>query len=170
MGTLAQDTGGTLFENNNDLEAGFRRVAATPETYYTLTFSPDNLKHDGTFHPLKVTLVSGKGLSVQARKGYYAPKKSEDLAAQETEDLQDAAFSTDEVQGLPIQVNTQYFMLNKTDAEIDVVTHVDFAASAFPQGRGSQPRHPDPGDRRCSISMATTLRASRKFWNCVCAT
>ena len=87
-------------------------------------FRPTNLKHDGAFHPLKVTLVSGKGLNVQARKGYYAPKKAEDLAAQETEDLQDATFSTDEVQGLPIQVNTQYFMLNKTDAEIDVVTHV----------------------------------------------
>lgn len=125
MGTLALDTGGVLFENNNDLEAGFRRIAASPNTYYTLAFSPENLKHDGTFHPFKVTLVSGKGLTVQARKGYYAPKKSEDLAAQENEDLQDAVFSQNEVQGLPIVVNTQFFMLDQTDAEIDVVTQVD---------------------------------------------
>jgi hypothetical protein len=131
MGTLAQDTGGILYENNNDLEAGFRRVAATPGTYYTLAFSPENLKHDGAFHPLKVTLVSAKGLSVQARKGYYAPKKTEDLATQEKEDIQEAAFSTNEMQGLPIQVSTQYFMLNKTDAEIDVVTHIDLQQVHF---------------------------------------
>ena len=51
LGTLAQDSGGTLIENNNDLEGGFRRLAAVPATYYTLAFSPENLKRDGTFHP-----------------------------------------------------------------------------------------------------------------------
>jgi VWFA-related protein len=131
MGTLAQDTGGIFFENNNDLEAGLRRVAGTPETSYTLAFSPENLKHDGAFHGLKVTLVSGKGLNVQARKGYYAPKKSEDLAAQEKEDLQDAVFSQSERQGLPIEVNTQFFMINASDAEIGVVTHVDLQQIHF---------------------------------------
>ncbi|MDR3674917.1 MAG: VWA domain-containing protein [Acidobacteriota bacterium] len=131
MGTLAQDTGGKLFENNNDLEAGFRRLAAAPDTSYTLAFSPENLKHDGAFHGLKVTLVSGKGLNVQARKGYYAPKKSEDLAAQEKEDLQDAVFSQNEMKGLPIEVNTQFFAIDKTNAEIDVVTHVDLAQVHF---------------------------------------
>ena len=131
MGTLAQDTGGILFENNNDLEAGFRRVAALPDTSYTLAFSPENLKHDGAFHPIKVTLVSPKGLTVQARKGYYAPKKAEDLAAQEKEDLQDAVFSQNEMQALPIQVNTQFFMIDKSNAEIDVVTHVDLQQLHF---------------------------------------
>ncbi len=109
LGTLAQDTGGTFFENSNDMEAGIRRVAANPDTYYTLAFSPQNLKHDGTFHALKVTLVSGKGLSIQVRKGYYAPKKSEDAAGQEKEEIQDAMLSTNEMLGLPIRVNTQYF-------------------------------------------------------------
>jgi len=131
MGTLAQDTGGIFFENNNDLEAGFRRVDALPDTSYTLAFSPENLKHDGAFHPLKVTLVAQKGITLQARKGYYAPKKAEDLAAQEKEDLQDAVFSQNEMKGLPIEVNTQFFAIDKTNAEIDVVTHVDLAQLHF---------------------------------------
>ena len=125
IGTLAQDTGGILIENTNDLEAGFKRVAAVPDTSYTLAFSPENLKHDGAYHSLKVTLVSGQGLSVQARKGYYAPKKSEDLAAQEKEDLQEAVFAQNEMRPLPVEVNTQFFMIDQTNAEIDVVTHVD---------------------------------------------
>jgi VWFA-related protein len=131
MGTLVQDTGGILVENTNDLEAGLRRVAALPETSYTLAFSPENLKHDGAFHPLKVTLVSEKGVTIQARKGYYAPKKAEDLAAQEKEDLQDAVFSQNEIRGLPIEVNTPFFAIDKTNAEIDVVTHVDLAQVHF---------------------------------------
>jgi len=131
MGTLAQNTGGTLYENNNDLEAGFRRVAAIPATSYMLAFSPEDLKHDGAFHPLKVTLVSAKGFSVQARKGYYAPGRAQDIAVQEKEDLQDAAFSINEMQGLPIQVDTQFFMIDKSDAEVDVLTHVDLRALHF---------------------------------------
>jgi VWFA-related protein len=125
MGTLAQDTGGIFFENNNDLEAGFRRVAAIPATSYTLAFSPENLKHDGAFHPIKVTLVAPKGVTVQARKGYYAPRKDEDVAAEEKNDLQDAVFSQNEMQAIPTQVNTQFVMIDKTEAEIDVVIHVD---------------------------------------------
>lgn len=131
MGTLAQDTGGTLFENNNDLEVGFRRLTAISDTSYILAFSPENLKHDGAFHSLKVTMVSGRGLSVQARKGYYAPAKAQDAAVQEKEDLQDATFSTNELRGLPVQVDTRFFMLNKTDAEIDVVTHIDLQQVRF---------------------------------------
>jgi VWFA-related protein len=131
MGTLAQGTGGTLIENTNDLESGFRRVAAAPDTYYSLAFSPENLKHDGAFHPLKVTLVSAQGISLQARKGYYAPKKNEDVAAQEKEDLQDAVFAQNEMQPLPIEVKTQFFMIDQTNAEIDVVTHVDLRPLRF---------------------------------------
>jgi hypothetical protein len=131
MGTLAQDTGGIFVENTNDLEAGFRRVAGTPDTSYTLAFSPENLKRDGAFHPLKVTLVSQKGVTVQARKGYYAPKKSEDLATQEKEDLQDVVFSQNEMQPFPVEVSTQYFMIDKTSAEIDLVTHVNLTQVHF---------------------------------------
>ena len=125
MGTLAQDTGGIFLENNNDLQAGFRRVAAIPATSYTLAFSPENLKHDGAFHPIKVTMVAQKGVTVQARKGYFAPRKDEDVAAEEKDDLQDAVFSQNEMQSIPTEVNIQFVMIDKTEAEIDVVTRVD---------------------------------------------
>jgi VWFA-related protein len=72
---LADGTGGTFFHNNNDLAEGFRRVAASPEYSYVLAFSPQDLKNDGRFHKLKVTVNRGAKLTVQARKGYYAPKK-----------------------------------------------------------------------------------------------
>ena len=71
---LTDATGGLFFHNNNDVEDGFRRIAAVPEYSYMLAFSPQGLKFDGHFHKLKVTVNDGVNLTVRARKGYYAPK------------------------------------------------------------------------------------------------
>jgi len=73
LAEMASGTGGVFFENSNDLDEGFRRVAVAPEYYYVLGFSPQNLKLDGSFHALKVTLKPPGDLSLSARRGYYAP-------------------------------------------------------------------------------------------------
>jgi VWFA-related protein len=72
MFEMANGTGGTFFQHNNDLDEGFRRTAAVPEYVYVLGFSPQKL--DGKFHKLKVTLAGAGKLTVQARQGYYAAK------------------------------------------------------------------------------------------------
>jgi VWFA-related protein len=125
MQTLALDTGGVFFNNSNDLDAGFRKVAGLPEAFYLLAFSPQNLKLDGAFHPLQVKLVLHKGLAVQARRGYYAPKKPTDPTVQEREEIQEAVFSQDETHELPIDVHTQFFMKTESDARITVLTSID---------------------------------------------
>jgi VWFA-related protein len=78
LGELADGTGGTWVHNTNDLAGGFKRIAAAPEYYYVLGFSPQNLKFDGSYHNLKVTLKNPAGLSLQARRGYFAPKHEVD--------------------------------------------------------------------------------------------
>ena len=72
---LADSTGGLFFHNRNDIDEGFRLVAAMPEYSYVLAFRPPDLKSDGRFHKLKVTVTSREKLTVQARKGYYAPEQ-----------------------------------------------------------------------------------------------
>jgi hypothetical protein len=125
MQALALDTGGIFFNNNNDLDGGFRKLAGLPDAYYLLAFSPQNLKLDGMFHPIQVKLVSPKGFNVQARRGYYAPKKPADPTEQEKEEIREAVFSQDETHELPIDVHTQYFMKSETDARIAVLTNID---------------------------------------------
>jgi VWFA-related protein len=72
LADVADGTGGQYFHNDNDLNAGFEALAGSP-SYYTLAFAPKDVKLDGQFHPLKVTLVEKqKGVSVQARRGYFA--------------------------------------------------------------------------------------------------
>lgn len=125
MQELALNTGGIFFNNNNDLDSGFRKVAGLPEAFYLLAFSPQNLKLDGSFHQLRVKLVSAKGLQVQARRGYYAPRKPNDPTVQEKEEIQQAVYSQDETHELPIDVHTQFFMKSESDARITVLTHID---------------------------------------------
>jgi len=123
--SLALDTGGIFFNNSNDLEDGLRKTAGLPEAFYVLAFSPQNLKLDGAFHPLQVKLVSLRNLSVQARKGYYAPKKPNDPAVQAKEEIREAVLSQEETHELPIDVHTQFFMKTESDARIAVLTRID---------------------------------------------
>ena len=60
LGEVADGTGGTFFHNSNGLEEGLKELAARPEYVYVLGFSPDNLKLDGSYHALKVSLKSGR--------------------------------------------------------------------------------------------------------------
>jgi VWFA-related protein len=127
MGEMAFGTGGSFFHNNNDLEQGFRLAAAAPEYYYVLGFSPQNLKLDGSFHSLKVTLKPppGPGLEIQARKGYYAPKKLSDAEETAKEEIREALFSRDELSDLPVELHTQFFKSSEKDATISVVCRMD---------------------------------------------
>ncbi len=69
---LAQGTGGQYFHNDNDLRAGFEELAGDPP-HYILAFSPKNVRLDGKFHTLKVSLAEKrKGYEIQARRGYFA--------------------------------------------------------------------------------------------------
>ena len=119
---LAEDTGGTFFNNSNNLVPGFQ--AGIPEYSYLLAFSPSNMKLDGSFHNLRVT-VQGSGLSVQARKGYYAANKNEDAAEQTKRELEEAVFSQQESHDIPVQLHTEFFKINDEDAKLSVLIRVD---------------------------------------------
>jgi VWFA-related protein len=131
MAELADGTGGSFFHNNNDMEGGFRRLAAAPEYYYLLGFSPQNLKLDGRYHSLKVTLKVAEKLVVQARRGYYAPKHIPDAAEQAKQEIEEALFSQEEVHDLPVDLHTQFFKTSDNDAKLSVLTHLDVRRMHF---------------------------------------
>jgi VWFA-related protein len=64
---LADGTGGSRFENRNDLDRGLRLAATEPELSYVLGFTPQDLKFDGKYHQLKVLVAGGQKWAVQAR-------------------------------------------------------------------------------------------------------
>lgn len=128
---IAEGTGGTFFHNSNDLETGLKRAGAAPEVSYVLGFSPANLKLNGNFHILKVNVTGKRKYDVQARRGYYAPRKAEDPQQQANQEIQQAIYSQDEIMDLPLQLQTQYFRKDQSGVRLSVVSKVDMKAVPF---------------------------------------
>jgi len=134
LAEVAYGTGGTFFQNNNDFDEGLRRLATPPDFVYHLGFSPQNLKMDGSFHALKVSLKTASriaGAELDARKGYYAPTHSESEAENAKREIEEALFSRDEMQEIPAQMHTQFFKPTDKTAKLSVLIHADIRQLKF---------------------------------------
>jgi VWFA-related protein len=143
---LGEGTGGAT-NFNNDFFGGIVKGAAAPEYMYILAFAPQNLKLDGSFHSLKVTVGPGEKLSLQARRGYWAPKHQEDEAAVASQEIENAVFSRDEVHDLPVDVHTRW-MNGGEKSKLTVLTSLDLKLIHFRKD----------GDRnRSDLTIVATL-------------
>jgi VWFA-related protein len=131
LADMANGTGGTFFHDDNDLKGGLDRLAGRPEYVYVLGFSPQDLKNDGSFHNLKVTVKSTSNFSLQVRRGYWAPNHATDPADQAREEIREAVFSREEIQDIPVDLQTEFFKSSETAAELTVVTHLDLKGLRF---------------------------------------
>ena len=73
LARLAEETGGFLIEQSNDLSSAFRRIDEDNRFHYLLTYSPSNAVFDGKFRTIRVK-VRRPGVQVFARKGYRATR------------------------------------------------------------------------------------------------
>jgi VWFA-related protein len=131
LSDLAYSTGGFYFRNNNDLEAGLVQTASEPEVSYLLAFVPFDVKNDGKFHSISVKMLTKEKYTVQARRGFFAPKHGKTPDELAKQDIEDAVFSQEEQQGVPVRLNLQYFKTDDANARLSVMTHVDVSQIHF---------------------------------------
>jgi VWFA-related protein len=136
LAQLADGTGGTFFHNRNDIDEGLREAAAAPAVSYLLGFSPQNLKINGAYHTLKVSLAGKQKFAIQARHGYFAPRTIADPVEAAKEEIQEALFSQDEIHDLPVELQTQFFKKDQSEARLAVLTHVDVKGIRFRKADG----------------------------------
>jgi VWFA-related protein len=125
LANFAASTGGAFFHNSNDYDAGFRQTGQAPEYSYVLAFVPQDLKLDGSYHELRCKLKASGKMSVQARRGYFAPKHLANPEEQAKQEIEEALYSQDELHNLPVKLHTQFFKVNEQSAKLIVLTHVD---------------------------------------------
>jgi VWFA-related protein len=133
---FAYGTGGTFFHNRNDIDEGLRQAVAAPPLSYLLGFSPQNLKADGRFHGLKVSLTNKQKYSIQARNGYYAPKTIPNPVEAAKQEIREAVFSQEELHDLPVDVQTQFFKRDATSARLSVLARFDVKGIHFRKAEG----------------------------------
>jgi VWFA-related protein len=131
LADFAAGTGGTFYHNRNDLDVALREAIAAPSTSYVLGSSPQNLKLNGSFHTLKVSLAGKQKFTVQARRGYYAPRNIKNPEEAAKEEIQEAVFSQEEIRDLPVELQTQFFRRDATAARLSVLAHVDLKGLKF---------------------------------------
>lgn len=68
---LANNTDGRAIVNRNDLDVGMRQILRDSSSYYLIGYNSSEAPTDGKFHEIKVN-VKRRGVSVRARKGYWA--------------------------------------------------------------------------------------------------
>ena len=137
---LAMGTGGSFFHNDNGFKDGFDQLTKQAEFTYLLGFSPADLKYDGAYHALKVSLKSVAGFTQQSRRGYYAPKRPADPEEAAKEDIREQVFSRDEIQDIPVNLRMQFFKSSPANARLSIISRVDVKNLQF---RKDQDRNKD---------------------------
>jgi hypothetical protein len=101
-----------------------------------LGYSPVGQKMDGKYHLIKVVITGNKKYEVQARHGYFAPKKMNNPAEKVDQEIHDAVYSQDEIADLPLEIHTKYFKTAGKNAELTVTSHVGVRGLQFRKADG----------------------------------
>ncbi len=137
MEELADATGGRYFHNNNDLKAGFTEVAAAPEFVYVLGFSPQNLKLDGAYHALKVTLTNAaRPGSAGAARILCAQASCPIRKRTPSGKSRKRCFRGMKLQDIPLELHMQFFKSSDVAAKIAVLARVNVKNLRFRKADG----------------------------------
>lgn len=110
LSTLAADTGGKVFLDSNDIEAGIEQAQKSMQSYYILGYYTGNAAMDGKYRTIQVKLTNGMSASLEYRKGYYANKNWTKLnASDKDQQLKEALAAGDPVTDIPIAPQVDFF-------------------------------------------------------------
>lgn len=106
MQVVAENTGGEVFENTNDIRGAIRKAIDDGQVSYTLTFTPDSSTLNGKFHNLKVQ-VKRPGIEVRYRRGYLALADSAPADQERATAIRDAISSPIESLGITLTAGVE---------------------------------------------------------------
>jgi VWFA-related protein len=152
--SVAADTGGFSFRNPNNLAGGMEKIEQEQRSYYLIGYSSTNTRRDGKFRSIQLE-VKRPGLTVRARKGYYAPSAEEPAPPEPGETdprVREALDSPYQVGGIPIRMAS--YVLGPAGSDRAGVLIV---AEADPQALGPE----EPGKKVQATLDSYLLVAAR---------
>jgi VWFA-related protein len=131
LGQLAEDTGGLLLDNTNNFKPAFERFNSDLRNYYMLGYTPLKRTFDGKFRTIRVR-VKRPGVTVAARKGYFAVRNPGDMALSTWEAPALAALEGKPLpNAFPIRVGAFLFPERGRPGLVPVVAEVPTAPLTF---------------------------------------
>jgi VWFA-related protein len=112
LSTLAADTGGKLFVDDNDLALGMEKARDDIASYYIVGYYSTNIKLDGRYRRVQVKLNNSIQAKLDYRSGYFGQKQFKKFTSTDKEDqLQQALMLGDPVTDLSLSAEINYFRL-----------------------------------------------------------
>lgn len=137
LATLAADTGGKAFLDNNDLSMGLAEAQQQFRSYYILGYYTANPRQDGKYRRITVKLNQHTNAKLEFRQGYYAQKEWGKFSGQDKEQhLQEALAAGDPMTDLPIALEIDYFRISPTAYFVPVSVKVPGSALELARKHG----------------------------------
>ncbi|MFN7927545.1 MAG: VWA domain-containing protein, partial [Blastocatellia bacterium] len=161
---LANDTGGFMVMNTNDLNLGMKQVLDDTEVYYLLAFEPNESYRDGRFRKLEVRVKNHPEYKVRSSKGYFAPDDKAEAKAVEKEQKEKAQLAADRakdpekaekkeaatrltrarealsslypLRGIPVQISASFADTGNGQGYALILSHLDVVGVKFEQRNG----------------------------------
>ncbi len=112
LSTLAVDTGGKLFVDDNDLALGMEKARDDISSYYIIGYYSTNIKMDGKYRRVEVKLNKDIQAKIDYRSGYFGEKEFKKFTTTDKEDqLSQALMLGDPLTDLSLTAELDYFRL-----------------------------------------------------------
>jgi VWFA-related protein len=138
MFALAADTGGKALLDVNDLTVGMQNAQKAITSYYILGYYTTNTNLDGKFRKIQVSLKDLQA-KLDYRSGYFAGKTfAKFTTADKERQLEDALMLGDPITDLTIQLEVNYFQLNRAEYYVPVVMKIPGSELALARRGGAE--------------------------------
>jgi len=112
LSTLAVDTGGKLFVDDNYLALGMQKARDDISSYYIIGYYSTNIKMDGKYRRVEVKLNKDIQAKIDYRSGYFGEKEFQKFTSTDKEDqLAQALMLGDPLTDLSLTAELDYFRL-----------------------------------------------------------
>ncbi len=112
LSTLAVDTGGKLFVDDNDLALGMEKARDDLASYYIIGYYSTNVKMDGKYRRVQLKLNNDIQAKLDYRSGYFGEKEFKKFTSTDKEDqLSQALMLGDPLTDLSLTGELDYFRL-----------------------------------------------------------
>lgn len=136
--SLAADTGGKAFLDNNDLSLGIAQAQTDIASYYILGYYTSDPREDGKFRRVQVKLNPQVQAKLDYRSGYFAPKQFKQFNSSDKEkQLEDALLLGDPITDLPLALEVNYFRLAKGTYFVPVAVKIPGTELELVKKRGA---------------------------------
>jgi VWFA-related protein len=137
--SLAGDTGGKAFMDNNDLSMGIVAAQHADSDYYILGYYATNMTKNGKYRKIKITMAPELVANLDYRQGYYADKEFDKFTTADKErQLEDALMLEDPMTDLTIAVEINYFQLNRAEYFVPIMMKIPGRELALAKKRGAE--------------------------------